>query len=392
MIRNHFYFKFEQEHFVPDYIKEIQFEPNNNTIYSNDNATNKSEFDVYHLQLVPSYLNLKYYEMDGLRKKIIPEHDMAGSGIYLGEHSSLSELVQNQLSKSFRKNLKRALERFEHCFDVKYVMYCGEIEKDNYETLMDKLREMYLLRFEQLGQTHIAVFTWGKFRKICYDLINSRKASLMVIYANNLPVDITLAFHYDKLFFSVVSAYDLNFSKFSLGHISIYKELEWCFEHNFMFYDLGHGAEMPYKQKWVNMEYQFQNQILYKKGSLQGFFGFLFALGYATLKNTLYKYSKLYLWYDKFKHRNTISKSLENISYTPYDYTKENIENFNTKGLSNINVSDMGYEHIQKGINDFLYAHRFKSNELTVYQDKQKDNDFFFVGASKAEKFSFFKI
>lgn len=389
MIRNHFYFKFEQQHFVPDYVKEIRFEPNDKRIYWNHSSDNKSEADVYHLQLVPSYLNLMYYGMEGFRKKTIVEHDMAGSGIFLGGHGSISELIQNQLSKSFRKNLKRALERFEHCFDVKYAMYFGAIEKENYKALMDKLREMYLLRFKQLGQTHIAVYTWGTFYKKCYDLINSRKASLMVIYADDVPVDITLAFHYDTLFFSVVSAYDLDYSKFSLGHISIYKEVEWCFENDYVFYDLGHGAEMPYKQKWVNMDYEFENQILYKKGSLKSFFGFLFALCYAILKNSLYKYSKLYLWYDNFKHRKIIAKSLENVDYLPTDYKKETIDHLDVADLVEFHEKDNGFKRLKKPINDFLYTNRYKRSEIKVFEDREGGNDFYLIGPSDIEKISF---
>ena len=389
MIRNHFYFKFEQQNYVPDYIKEIRFQPDDRQIYLNGNPENTSEANVYHLQLVPSYLNLTYYGKEGLRKKTVAEHDMAGSGIFLGNHSSISEFVQNGLSKSFRKNLKRALGRFEHCFDVQYRMYCGEIDRETYVTLMDKLREMYLLRFEQLGQTHIAVFTWGSFYKNSYDLINSKRASLMVIYANNVPVDITLAFHYDKLFFSVVSAYDLDYSKFSLGHISIYKEVEWCLENDFVFYDLGHGADMPYKEKWVNLDYEFENQIVYKKGSLKGFLGFLYSFGYAILKNSLYKNSKLYLWYDKFKHRKAISRSLENINYVPSDYKKDQVDNVNLTDLIELEGNGSNLKRLQKPINDFLYSHSYKRSEVKVYGQSELENEFFLAGPSHTEKISF---
>lgn len=389
MIRNHFYFKFEQRHFVPAYIKEIYFKLNTKRIYSNADPDNTSEASVYHLQQIPSYLDLIYYDMENYHKKTISEHDMAGNGIFLNSGNSIAEFVQNELSKSFRKNLKRSIERFEYCFDVRYRMYFGEMEREDYTKLMDKLREMYLLRFEQLGQTHIAVFTWSHFYRICYDLINSSKASLMVIYADNDPVDISLSFHYDKLFFSVVSAYDLNYSKFGLGHISIYKELEWCLENNYMLYDLGHGADMPYKEKWANMDYEFENHIVYKRSSLKGFLGLLFSLGYTNLKNGLYKHSKLYLLYDKFKYRKKIAESLENINYIPNDYSKDIVDKLSITDLIEFQGKDEELRRLQKPINDFLYTYRYKRSEVNIFEHGDCENTFYLSGPSHMEKISF---
>ena len=327
--------------------------------------------------------------MDSLNKKTILEYDMAGNGIVLDTFDSISGFVQSGLGKSFRKNLKRSIERFEHCYDVKYKMYFGEIDKETYISLMDNLREMYLLRFEQLGKTNVTVFTWSSYYDNCYNLINSKQASLFVIYANNKPVDISLAFHYDKLFFSVVSSYDLDYSKFSLGHISIYKEVEWCLQNEYMLYDLSYGADMPYKEKWTNLDYVFENHILYKKGSLKGFLGFLFSLGYATLKNTLYRYSKLYLLYDKFKQRKIISDSLENINYVPYDYHKETIDPSSVTGLLAFELKDEELKRLQKPINDFLYANRLKKSELKILKQSETEEEYYLISPSQIEKISF---
>ncbi|MEO0572449.1 MAG: GNAT family N-acetyltransferase [Bacteroidota bacterium] len=350
---------------------------------------NKSEANAYHLQQIPSYLDLMYYGMEGFHKKTILELDMAGNGIFLDSYPSISEFVQNELSKSFRKNLKRSIERFEHCFDVTYKMYCGAIKREDYNMLMDKLREMYLLRFEQLGKTNVAVFTWGGYYEKCYKLINSKKASLLVIYADNKPVDISLAFHYDKLFFSVVSSYDLDYAKFSLGHISIYKEVEWCFENGYMLYDLSYGADMPYKDKWANMDYAFENHIVYKRGSLKGYLGFLNAMGYAFLKNTLYKFSKLYLLYDKIKQRKIIAKSLENINYISKEYHRETVDALNVKGLVDFQGKGDDYARLQKPINDFLYTHRIKKDELKIFKNGDSENEFYLAGPTQMEKIWF---
>lgn len=52
-----------------------------------------------------------------------------------------------------------------------------------------------------------------------------------------------------------------------MGHILIYKQLEWALKNNYLLFDMGMGA-MRYKDEWCNYTYRFNTWIIYRKSSM----------------------------------------------------------------------------------------------------------------------------
>src|SRR5690606_19884949 len=153
------------------------------------------------------------------------------------------------------------------CFDINYKMFYGKIEKEEYDFLMNSLKKMLVKRFKQRNNVNERLHEWDHFHKIIFPLINQKKASLFVIYDEKKPIDISLNYHHDKIFFSAIASYDIDYAKFGLGHIDIYKQLEWCILNHYQIFDLGMG-DMEYKSKWCNTIYKFNHHFIYQKRSI----------------------------------------------------------------------------------------------------------------------------
>ena len=96
-------------------------------------------------------------------------------------------------------------------------------------------------------------------------MIQSKQASLFVIYDNKKPISITLRFHSNKIIFDTITVFDIDYQKFRLGSLSIIKMLDWAFKNNFKIFDLCKG-HLDYKEKWSNIRYSVDNHIIYNKG------------------------------------------------------------------------------------------------------------------------------
>ena len=98
------------------------------------------------------------------------------------------------------------------------------------------------------------------------NLINKNKASLYVAYNGEKPIFISLNYHFDKILFGYVSSYDIDYGKFSLGQICIYKHIEWCLSNGYIMFELGWG-DLEYKKWWSNNTYTFKSEVIYPKRS-----------------------------------------------------------------------------------------------------------------------------
>lgn len=53
-----------------------------------------------------------------------------------------------------------------------------------------------------------------------------------------------------------------------MGHILIYKQLEWALEHGYLLFDMGMGP-MRYMDEWCNYTYNFHTWLIYHKRNLR---------------------------------------------------------------------------------------------------------------------------
>ena len=147
---------------------------------------------------------------------------------------------------------------------INYEVITGFIEKTTYNAIFDVFYTLLKERFKEKKTYNRYLPHWNALQEACYDKILSKKASLHIVYDSNKPISITLNYHLDNITFSHIQAYDINYSHYNLGDISIYKQLEWCLLNNKTIFDLSMG-KTDYKTKWCNETYTFYYHIFYRK-------------------------------------------------------------------------------------------------------------------------------
>uniref|UniRef100_UPI0026312EB2 GNAT family N-acetyltransferase n=1 Tax=uncultured Eudoraea sp. TaxID=1035614 RepID=UPI0026312EB2 len=261
-----FYFGLFERGVLPDIYSNISFSDNNHSIrnltsskeiYSQRNAT------IYLVKYIPTYLNPNLK----LHFRAIRIFEIKGYAISLKGISSVEEYLAIQMNRKLRASILRRKKRLELCFNIRYEVLYNEISKEKYAILMTALRSLLVRRFKQRNEINERLIEWDKFYNLFFTLINTGKASLFTIYEGSNPIALSLNYHLDKIFFGAISSYDIDYSKFGLGQILVYKRLEWCINKKFKIFDMSMGNP-EYKIKWCNNIYDFEHHIVYRPTSL----------------------------------------------------------------------------------------------------------------------------
>lgn len=215
---------------------------------------------------IPSYLETsRSNKVQGYAVK-----QYQGYLVNLKSFGSTQEYLSSQLSKRNIKNLYSKKRRLEREKDITYQCYYGDINQHIYTQLFQKFFELLKTRFTQKQIFNRDLLYWDKLYESTFERILKKKASLFVIYDAENPICICLNYHLEQTLFSHIQTYDMGFSNYNLGDISIFTQLDWCFKHNFEIYDFSKGTN-PYKLKWCNTPYHFHYHIFFNKGSIVSF-------------------------------------------------------------------------------------------------------------------------
>jgi hypothetical protein len=241
---------------------------------------------------------------------------------------------------------------------------------------MGALKKMIIKRFQQRDGRNKTLENWNTHFEKTINLINKKKASLFVIYDENRPIEISINYHIDTIMYSSISSYDLDYGKFSLGNIEIYKQLEWCMLNNISFFDMGYG-DFDYKRKWSNHIYNFEDHIFYHKYNVLGscyamFKGYKYKLiNYLIAENIN---DKIYNLLDKFKtpkHTN---------DYLDYELiTLTSLPN-EADSLKPIDFSDEKYHILRKPLYDSLYKYQEHLSNIHLFEIINSKNRFIIQG------------
>lgn len=334
---------------------------------------------------IPDYLEAEILnEKDILKIKKVSTYD--GYAINIQPYSNINEYLSENFGKASRSKLRRYQNRLDNCFNITYKMYYGEITKDQFTFLFTELRGMLEKRFTQKKEENYELQNWEKYQNLIFPLINDKKASVFVIYDGSKPIDICVNLIYDKIVYSSLSSYDINYAAFSMGSIDMIKLIEWCIDNKFETIDLLKGYYY-YKQKWINKIYGYQNHIIYDSSSLP-------TVIYANFKAISSKYfyilfQLLKRWkFDEFYHyfkRKIYKPNLPEIdldqptSLRPIQEIKIPPEH----ELNEIDLDNSKYNYIKKTLYDFLYTSHESINAVKILQQKNSKTSFIFKGKLK---------
>jgi hypothetical protein len=338
---------------------------------------------VYSMSLVPSYFKLRTSDTN-VKHQIIPQENW-GYAIHLNSESTIDSYLENQFKYKYRSIIRRFVNRLEASFNINYTLYYGEISEEKYHFLMDALERMIQNRFAERNEKHKDIAQWLSYKKTSFAKIKNKQASLFVIYNENEPIEISLNYHFDKILFSAMSSYDIDYSKFGLGHIEIYKQVDWCAKNKYVLFEMGVGG-MDYKRRWSNAIYRFQHHIIFSKShGVTRFLGML-----ETKKIQLKEYlkaNKLNEILPKIRrkfHKEKDSKCPIKVG------TIENRNNTMINQSSNeINIDDQAFNFLKRYKYDFLYTTLEKSSEVKIFQLSL--NEFLIQGIKKQQGLHFSK-
>ncbi|APY12418.1 hypothetical protein BWZ22_14840 [Seonamhaeicola sp. S2-3] len=372
MKQQDFYNTITRKHLVLPFYTELHLKHNDSKLYVSNKNKKYNIQTPCNVALFPSYIIPKFHAEDSLKTITIPQKKITGYSILINEKTNdIDSFLKSTYKKSFRSNILRFVNRFENCFDVNYKMYFGKISKAEYTFLMDKLHIMLTKRFDQRNDTNKVLLNWDNYLKTTYDLINEKKASLFVIYNKQKPVHICINHHYNKILFVSVPSFDLDYFKFALGNISLYKLLEWCINNNYTLMDMAYGY-LEYKRRWSNNIYGYDHHIIYNESKIGNRISTKIEVKKLEFKNFL-KDKNVDEILEKVKRiwRKKHTKALN--TYSIQDITNLNI-------INNLPIITEELEFLKRPINDYLFTNKEHENNLKIYE-MQKDKEYAFIGS-----------
>lgn len=379
-MKNNFTFDFFAKSIIYRYYSNIHNNTTSEDYYNKDNEDGMSLNDVTIVRNVPPYFDAKLKTSFNCFKIYYRAGFLANLKGYL----DLEDYMKVQLKPKSRSSIRGRLRRLETCFPIQYKMYFGEISRADYDFLFKKLREMIERRFFQRGSTHQSIEHWDYIRKNVFNLILEKKASLFVIYDSNKPIDICLNYHHQNIFRSYIGAYDIDYSKFRLGYVDIWKRLEWCFQNNHLIFDLSYG-DLAYKRTWCNTVYKFEQHIIYtKRHHYQKIKATIITIllrlkWFLERKKALLSYSLIRF---KFKKTNTV-KINEELVFLTEDISTIDL---NTFALTEIDINNNKYAFLRKPVYDFQYTNFKRSNVVNIYKLKDHQNTYIISGQAKKQR------
>ncbi len=333
---------------------------------------------IYSVFFIPDYLKPSINSEIFSLKKV--SQFFKGYAIFLNDFASADAYIKHRF-RSNAKGIRRRVKRLESCFRISYKTFYGDIEKEEYDFLMECLRKMLVRRFEQRNDVSQSLTQWERYQKMYFSLINEKKASLFVVFENNDPIVVSLNHHFQGKLFSAISSYDIDYGKFSLGSVEIYKKLDWCINNNHDSYEMGMG-DLSYKREWCNHIYHFEHQIIYPKRSILASINAFVEYLKVSAKEFVFKVA--YVRYKKFKANRKKNNNFE----TPYESSP--IEEVNNDiGYSVVDYNNQEYSFLRKPTFDFLYSAIDHVSNVKVFEISKEKKTYLIVGKSKMQKITF---
>jgi hypothetical protein len=376
-IKQNFYETLSKKNNVLGSYSKLDFLHNKTNIYAaEDKLTLKNTINI---SLFPSYLEPTFKDENEFEIIKIPQNKITGYAVLIKNNPDIDTLFKTEFKKSFRANILRFVNRFEDCFNARYKMFFEHITEDEYNFLMEELHKMLITRFNQRNDSNKVLKNWDDYVNDTYKLIKSKKASLFVIYHNETPVHICLNHHFNNIIFVSVPSYDIDFAKFALGNVSLYKILEWSIDHKYEVMDMAYGY-LEYKRRWSNLIYDFEHHIIYPKNNLLAKILATIEVKKLNLKNSL-KRKNIDERIEKIKKTLKKQPSTENDT----SYKIENTEINNLSSLETILENSEIFNTLRKPINDFLYTNKEHIDNLTVFEKTHK-KEYVLKGKSITQK------
>ncbi|MCL5244804.1 GNAT family N-acetyltransferase [Cellulophaga sp. 20_2_10] len=372
------------------YFKKIKSKVSKNVLYTNtEPSLYKPSKEVYKIVDIPDYMEVELHN-SSTKLKSIDINTYKGSMVNLTKYSNLKEFLTKHFNAKKRAQFNTYKKRLEKCFNISYKVYFGNIEKAEYDRLFKKFPEMIKKRFDLLGTEHYDLAVWDRYEQNSFSLINEKRACLFVIYDGNNPISISLTPVMGKVLYGFVRGFDVNYSKFYLGFTDLIFQLEWCFNNNMEVFDLVKGV-FPYKSKFTNSTYYFQNKIIYNTTSVSST---CIALAKSLKIKSFYFIVKLLkkinidTLYHSYINKKNDEKKIEKLSLNNecmlYKTTILTSDFIVSKNHNTIDIRKSENSFLRKTVYDILYTLQEPITSITIY--KETEERYILKGIKKSYK------
>tara|TARA_R110000868_G_scaffold110712_9_gene299609 strand:- start:2389 stop:3564 length:1176 start_codon:yes stop_codon:yes gene_type:complete len=379
--KKQFIWDFMQKNIMPDCYNSLKF----NNYSHNINSVNGNNAPVNIIGLFPTYITPSIFDENKKAFYKIKQSKLDGAGILIDMvYNDMDSYMNKNFKSNFRGRIKKCISRLETCFNIHYEYNYGEITHEKCGFLLTELKAMLEKRFEEKETSNYFLNNWNNNTKNTFNLINENKASLFVIYSNSTPISICLNYHkFNNLFFYYQASYDLSYSKFGLGHINVYKFVEWSLKHHYKFIDFGNGI-LHYKKQWCNTFYGFEYHIIFDKRNLKASMVALVETCKITCKN-LAKNLNMDLVYHKMKQIMLKNKNTQQTVLPSYKTTHLKQAKFNSDILNDYSITDIAHinTNLKRTIFDFLFLNKEHINNVSIYK-ANKTNEYLVFGLENA--------
>lgn len=335
---------------------------------------------------VPTYFNRETIH-EGSHLKLKKVFQYQGFLMDLTKSISTEAYINSQFSSKNRREFRSNERRLHECFSASHRFFYKDISKEDYNFIFDSFYELLSARFsgKNTNYHHLEPQKWNYYKDLVYPMIKAKKASFLVIYDEKTPIGITLNFHSESVLFETITVFDTNYSKFSIGKLSIIKLLDFCYAHKISMSDFSKG-DFDYKRKWGNTVYDFNYHILYDASSVKSKLT-------AFCLERFFK-AKLYLrekevnqWYRKMRFKFARSSKAK---YNWGDFKIEKLEEFHPDSTYKaINFKASEYKGLLYVVYSFLFYAPQSVDTVKVYQDINDVNVYVISGDKKAQKVIF---
>ncbi|MDX1364916.1 MAG: GNAT family N-acetyltransferase [Arenibacter latericius] len=262
------YYTFIKNSVPPFYMETITNQLNKGCVIKlpKSDDSHKTIKGVHMVTNVPDYLSINL-NIVGTQLKCSKISQYQGFLVNLKDFKDSQSYLKQQLSKRNIKNLYAKQRKLEGSHNISYTFHYGDITETQYDFLFTELYNMLEKRFYEKKIYNNNLLSWKYYYDLVYPMILNKKASLFVIYDGEKPITITLNFHLMSMVFSYIQSYDLNYSNYNMGDISMLKHIEWCKKNDFTIFDLSMG-HTDYKIKWCNHTYRYKHHLFYNSSSI----------------------------------------------------------------------------------------------------------------------------
>ena len=336
---------------------------------------------VFLIYDVPGYFNLNTTSKNN-NLKIHRIKQYQGFSVGIDERNDFNAYMSATFKKNSRYKLKKYKKRLELSFNITYKMFHGNMSKTEYDYIFNCFKILLEKRFKEkcVSNNNLNPSEWDFYKEVAYPMLLEKKASLFVIYDNNVPIGVTLNYFSNSILFDAITVFDIDYAKFHLGSVTIMKLIEWSFENNIKTFDFSKGY-FDYKKSWSTNTYNFEYHIYYDSSSYKSTcIAFGLKMLFKVKQNLREKHINDKLHELTYWLKNKSSKKRIKTKHTLLDLEY----NTNLKTFEKISPQTNEFHLLKTILFDFLYLKQEKCCETEVY--KESNDTYIIKGKTNTTK------